>query len=401
MMKKEKINISISRNLLITRLFGLRHIVLPIISILILGIIMLLSYLFISTERDAIIRKTEEMCISTAKGLAGAAVESIVQERRGIVLDYIQDLKSFSIQGLANTYVIEYEGGRVNGSHVIYRGSIIGSLDIRDIGKTITGQELADFMKVRELKLSVRRINGKTYYVYYYPIIWKVVKNGKTSSFTLGMIMIEFLEKELLKTFYSAMTVTIGISLTAFLITMALVGMNMILTGRLDETLEKVRQLSVTDELTKIFNRKKFDEVLHEQTVKFKRYSRPLSLIMFDIDHFKNINDTYGHDAGDDILKEVVSTVKPLIREADLFARWGGEEFMILTPDTGKSGACEFAERIRVKISGKDFTKVSSLTCSFGVSTFLHTDTLDDFLKRVDTALYNAKKGGRNRVAVI
>src|SRR5208283_640024 len=170
---------------------------------------------------------------------------------------------------------------------------------------------------------------------------------------------------------------------------------------RLEDTLEKVRLLSITDELTKIYNRKKFNEVFQEEIAKLKRYSRPLSLIMFDIDHFKNINDTYGHDAGDSALMEVVNIVKPMIREADLFARWGGEEFMILTPDTEKEGASEFAERIRKKINDKKLRKIGELTCSFGVSSHDGGETGDSLLKRVDKALYDAKESGRNKVVTV
>ncbi len=378
-------------------LFSLRHIVLPVISFLILGIILLLSYLFISNERDAIIKKTEEMCISTAKGLSSAAIEAITQERTVLINDYISDLKGFAIDGLDKTYVIEYERVKGKDSRINYKGVIIGSLDYRDVGKPVTDNEIKNFLSVKELKLNVLKRNGRNYYVYYYPIVWKV----KSSSYVLGMIMIEFLESKILKTFYSAMTVTLSISITGFLVTLFLVGMNMVLTRRLENTLEKVRLLSVTDELTKIYNRKKFNEVFNDEIGKFKRYGRPLSLIMFDIDHFKKINDTYGHNTGDVILANVVSTIKPMIRETDLFARWGGEEFMILTPDTGKSGASEFAERIRIKICGKIFDKIGSLTCSFGVSTLTGTETGDDLLRRVDGALYEAKDNGRNRVVTI
>lgn len=387
-------------NIFISRLFTLRRIVLPAISILILGIILLLSYLFILNERDAIIKKTEEMCVSTAAGLSSAAVEAIIQNKRGLVNDYISDLKTFSIEGLDKTYVIEYVRNKGK-DRINYSGTIIGSLDYRDLGKHLSESDIRKYLAVRELKLNVMKINGRNYYVYYYPVVWKVPVKGKVVSYPLGMIVIEFLETKILKTFYSAMTVTLSISIMGFLLTLFLVGMYMILTLKLERTLEKVRLLSVTDELTRIYNRKKFNEVFYDEIGKFKRYGRPLSLIMFDIDHFKKVNDTYGHETGDSILSGVVSVIKPMVRQTDLFARWGGEEFMILTPDTGKAGASEFAERIRVRISGKNFAKVGNLTCSFGVSTFESAETGDDLLRRVDQALYEAKENGRNRVITL
>ncbi|MGA2140808.1 MAG: GGDEF domain-containing protein [Brevinematales bacterium] len=387
-------------NIFISRLFTFRRIVLPAISILILGIIILLSYLFILNERDAIIKKTEEMCVSTAAGLSSAAVEAIIQNKRGLVNDYISDLKTFSIEGLDKTYVIEYLRNKGK-DRINYSGTIIGSLDYRDIGKHLSESDIRKYLAVKGLKLNVMKINGRNYYVYYYPVVWKLTVKGKVESYPLGMIVIEFLETKILKTFYSAMTVTLSISIMGFLLTLFLVGMYMILTFRLEKTLEKVRLLSVTDELTRIYNRKKFNEVFNDEIRKFKRYGRPLSLIMFDIDHFKKVNDTYGHETGDSILSGVVSVIKPMVRQTDLFARWGGEEFMILTPDTGKAGASEFAERIRVRISSKNFAKVGNLTCSFGVSTFESAETGDDMLRRVDQALYEAKENGRNRVITL
>ncbi|GEM_PF-2990693 len=383
---------------LISRLFSQRRIVLPAISFLILGIILLLSYLFISNERDAIIKKTEEMCISTAKGLSSAAIESIIQNKKGLINDYIIDLKGFSIEGLDKTYVIEYERVRGKENRKNYRGVIIGSLDYRDLGKPVPENDIKQYLAVKDLKLYILKRENKNYYVYYYPINWKVSLKGKLFTYPLGMIIIEFLESKILKTFYSAMTVTLSISTIGFLVTLFLVGMSLILNLKLEETLEKVRLLSVTDELTRIYNRKKFNEVFNDEIGKCKRYRKPLSLIMFDVDHFKKINDSCGHEAGDIVLSGVVSTIKPMVRETDLFARWGGEEFMILTPDTGKRGATEFAERIRKRISGTNFEKIGYLTCSFGVSSYEENESGDDLLRRVDGALYEAKQSGRNRV---
>jgi diguanylate cyclase (GGDEF)-like protein len=122
---------------------------------------------------------------------------------------------------------------------------------------------------------------------------------------------------------------------------------------------------------------------------------------MFDIDHFKGINDTFGHDAGDNVLKKLAEIVKKEIRDTDIFARWGGEEFIILLPNTQVNGGTEFAERLRKKIEDKNFKNPETVTVSLGVTAFKTDDTEDSFLKRVDDGLYLAKKNGRNRVRTV
>ena len=122
---------------------------------------------------------------------------------------------------------------------------------------------------------------------------------------------------------------------------------------------------------------------------------------MYDIDHFKKINDNYGHDIGDEILIELTDLVRKSIRNIDILARWGGEEFMIITPNTDINSTKLLAERLRKEISEKDFYKVDKLTCSFGVTSFKEKDDIDSIIKRVDKALYKAKNGGRNMVVKI
>ncbi len=163
---------------------------------------------------------------------------------------------------------------------------------------------------------------------------------------------------------------------------------------------EELKQLSVTDSLTRIFNRTKFDQSLKEEIKRCKRYDTGLSLIMFDIDHFKNFNDTYGHDVGDKILVGLVNLVKKCIRETDIFSRWGGEEFMLLLPHTSLENAAKLAERIRIKIAEHTFETVGTITCSFGVSEFTKEENEETFVKRVDNALYESKRSGRNRVTL-
>jgi diguanylate cyclase (GGDEF)-like protein len=164
---------------------------------------------------------------------------------------------------------------------------------------------------------------------------------------------------------------------------------------RLNEIL--VRQ-ATSDPLTGIANRTKFNEVLEIEMARSRRFALPLSLIMIDIDRFKTINDTYGHNAGDNVLREFASRVSKSIRKNDLFSRWGGEEFMILVMNVTRSGSVIFAEKLRHEIEAFDFSPVGYITCSFGVAAFEKEDTSDSFMKRADIALYRAKAAGRNRV---
>lgn len=164
------------------------------------------------------------------------------------------------------------------------------------------------------------------------------------------------------------------------------------------EDLQNMTLLSTTDSLTNIFNRYKFEEDLRKEIDRAKRYHGDLSLIMFDIDHFKRVNDNFGHDVGDLILIEVALLVKDTIRRTDLFARWGGEEFMILTPNTDIDNAKKLAEKIRSAIQSHVFPSIKNLSCSFGVCQFKGDYDLETLTKKVDRALYQAKDNGRNRI---
>lgn len=157
---------------------------------------------------------------------------------------------------------------------------------------------------------------------------------------------------------------------------------------------------ATTDFLTGIGNRLKFDALLRIEVSEARRYNLPLTLIFFDIDHFKVINDTCGHDVGDSVLKEIAQCVASYIREVDIFARFGGEEFVILTHND-QTTAQIFAEKIRSMIVSHDFASLKNVTCSFGVTQFQAEDTVESFLIRADKAMYKAKESGRNRVEVL
>jgi diguanylate cyclase len=169
-------------------------------------------------------------------------------------------------------------------------------------------------------------------------------------------------------------------------------------TRHLNQALTKVEELANTDVLTGLYNRRKFNELLTAALTRSRRYGRPLSVIIFDIDHFKRINDTYGHQIGDTVLQELAKTVAANIRSSDALARWGGEEFVIVACETGLSQAANLAEKIRQVVDTHPFTDVGHVTISLGVTTYTPHDSVDTLMIRVDKALYHAKSGGRNRV---
>ncbi|MCF6188792.1 MAG: sensor domain-containing diguanylate cyclase, partial [Desulfobulbaceae bacterium] len=166
----------------------------------------------------------------------------------------------------------------------------------------------------------------------------------------------------------------------------------------LKEAEEKLQRLSTTDPLTGAYNRRMFMDMLSREMTRSGRYGEPFSLLMFDLDHFKRVNDTYGHDVGDRVLVEIVELSMELIRQSDILARWGGEEFMVLLPQTNPDMALALGERLRQRISEYRFTDAGRLTVSIGVAHQQQLDTIDSLLKRVDTAMYRAKETGRNRV---
>jgi len=167
---------------------------------------------------------------------------------------------------------------------------------------------------------------------------------------------------------------------------------------RLKNKIDKITKLSETDYLLKIYNRSKFKDELTKEISRVKRYGSNLSLIMFDVDYFKKINDEYGHDKGDDVLIKITEIIKDIIREADVFARYGGDEFIILTPNTDLKEAGQLAERLRKEVAESEFDQIGSVTCSFGVTEFGSDDDIDSFIKKVDDALYKSKEKGRNKV---
>ena len=161
---------------------------------------------------------------------------------------------------------------------------------------------------------------------------------------------------------------------------------------------EKLRLSATTDKLTGAYNRTKFDEIMNSELSRAKRYDNLLSLIIIDIDWFKSINDKHGHLVGDEVLKDFSGFILRHKRDSDYFFRWGGEEFVLLTTDTGCEDALSVAERLRIDIQGNTFGTLRDITVSMGVTEYKKGENVDVMLNRADSALYRAKNEGRNRV---
>ena len=161
---------------------------------------------------------------------------------------------------------------------------------------------------------------------------------------------------------------------------------------------EKLQIAAATDQLTGIFNRRRFEELLQHEINRTERSGEPFSLIMFDIDHFKRVNDTQGHLSGDQVLKSIAEMVRQNIRKTDYFARWGGEEFILMTIGSDMANSTALAEKLRHVIEDGGFGAAGKVTCSFGVAQFMEGDTVETLTARADGALYVAKESGRNRV---
>jgi diguanylate cyclase (GGDEF)-like protein len=166
---------------------------------------------------------------------------------------------------------------------------------------------------------------------------------------------------------------------------------------------EEIYRLMTIDGLTHIFNRRYFNEALEREVNRAKRYERALSLVLFDIDHFKRVNDTYGHLAGDNLLRQISTALKPKLRREDIFARTGGEEFGVLLPEIPIDGARATAEKVRRIVEQtplKYEQNVISVTVSLGCAQLMGGEATPEALyERADNRLYEAKQDGRNRVA--
>ena len=160
----------------------------------------------------------------------------------------------------------------------------------------------------------------------------------------------------------------------------------------------ELHRLATTDSLTGVWNRRYLEQAVAGEMARAQRYGEPLALVMFDIDHFKAINDRHGHLVGDQVLIELALRLRGHLRAIDVLARWGGEEFVVLLPHNNVEAAARLAEKLRLATMTQPFPVAGTITTSFGVAAYQPHETLDDWFTRVDNALYAAKEAGRNRV---
>lgn len=178
----------------------------------------------------------------------------------------------------------------------------------------------------------------------------------------------------------------------------ALLLMAFVWNRKLSHLNQELARLSVTDPLTGLFNRLMIDQTLNIEIQRAQRTGQPLSVIMLDLDHFKQVNDVFGHQVGDQVLVTLAKLLRLRTRKIDVAGRWGGEEFLVICPHTSLDGALALAESVRTTIDSHLFESVSHVTASLGVSSYLAGDTGKDLVARADAALYAAKESGRNQV---
>ena len=168
----------------------------------------------------------------------------------------------------------------------------------------------------------------------------------------------------------------------------------------LQKSLVDLSQLASTDKLTGAWNRRRLEEALLKEMDRLKRYDHPLSMLILDIDFFKKVNDDCGHSAGDQVLVKMAAVLESNLRASDSLTRWGGEEFVVLCPDTNLYTATVLAERLRQSIAKTVFPEVGQVTISLGVAECIKGETWEDWFKRADSALYRAKASGRNQAQI-
>ncbi len=161
-----------------------------------------------------------------------------------------------------------------------------------------------------------------------------------------------------------------------------------------------LEELASTDRLTNAWNRRRYEETIEGEIHRSARYGHPLSMLLIDVDHFKRINDLHGHQEGDRVLVQVSTLIRAIMRKSDSLTRWGGEEFIVLMPNTGLGRAKATAQRICEAVAAHELDPIGYLTVSIGVAEYLPSETHDEWLARADRAMYRAKDAGRNRIDV-
>jgi diguanylate cyclase (GGDEF)-like protein len=259
---------------------------------------------------------------------------------------------------------------------LIEKASIKTLEGIKDIADSIL-QSHSDIMDLEyngsngTVLLTSRYIEGVSWYI--------IVEQYEKDSFRLIM-------KNLLR------TILIGLAASLLIVFVSIYFVNLYQ--------KKLEVVSITDHLTGITNRMHLDSVIGHEFIRARRYNSSFSVLLMDLDWFKLINDTKGHAAGDLALQELVRVIGESIRKSDIFGRWGGDEFLILLPQTELNSAGLLAEKLRCSIEDYPFKSIEAITISIGAASLLPADTVETILKRADDALYEAKNQGRNKVVL-
>ncbi len=275
---------------------------------------------------------------------------------------------------------------------------------------------LSSFEKGDQEKFSMITENDKSIYRYMAPLFVETVcltchaKQGYKTGDVRGGISVTFevtdIKKQMALNRYIFISLSIAVSLILLVIIFFLTSK---VANKLSDAYSKIEKMSVTDELTQIYNRRHFHTRLDEEINRADRYGHPLSLLMLDIDYFKRVNDVHGHQVGDDVLIDIAYIVKSNIREVDIVARYGGEELVVILPETDENNAYLIAEKLRKLLGGHETDipggKKLNVTASFGISSLNmvaedFADKSRKIIKLADDALYRAKESGRNTVAI-
>ena len=218
-----------------------------------------------------------------------------------------------------------------------------------------------------------------------------------TASFVMGLIYLVSITPEMARREILVMSQIYTANALVLLLFISVATMTRMQT-RYASNMERIAN---TDPLTGLGNRRRLEALLNHEVTRTERYDRIFCIILFDIDHFKKINDLHGHDIGDTVLKNIGNLFSSHVRAVDTIGRWGGEEFLIVTPELELTEACALAERLLMTLRTYHFSQVGSVTASFGVTQFCDTDTMLSLYKRADDAMYKAKTTGRNKVVSI
>ena len=261
--------------------------------------------------------------------------------------------------------------------------NLIEECDFNDLLATITAKDIESIKDFNEFGFSTD-YEGDRYEIIFTPI---TNVEGEEVAYFISI------SKDNGALLLYQQSVFIGVLITAIYIGFLLITWVLIRNRNL------LKSISFSDGLTNIYNRRKFEIDLNYEISRTRRYPFDLGFIMFDIDHFKIVNDTYGHSAGDYVLETLAKIVKANIREDDCFARYGGEEFVIMLLNSTKEETIKKAEEIRVIVETYDFETVGQITISLGVYEFKEADTYEDITEKVDNAMYKSKERGRNKVS--